>query len=331
MEMAGRVFWVGVLIALGISGFSYAQVIPRRVSGGLAGQLPYSATGLIDTRVGNAFYRGSGAVARDPRLVFTCAHVAFDRGTWARSVGIAVGWNARFDATNYTQMRGWRYFSAYAASALVDDSSAQTFNLDFLVGYRNEPIGPVVQARASGAGYLTNPSIQKMVLGYPAARDFDGADGRFFMHRTGPFSGGFSQEFDAYHGFTGASTGEGNSGGPVFEASSGDWILAAILVSGSRNSIGVYAIDSSAWQLSSNALEALGSAPSQNPGPGPDSGGGPISPAAEMDELIAIRSSLVDRLTQARRIKNPLARSIQLRRLRSMLLDLNFQIAFLRQ
>ncbi|MFY8217135.1 MAG: trypsin-like serine peptidase [Chthoniobacterales bacterium] len=329
--MAGRVFWVGVLIALGISGFSYAQVIPQRVSGATAGQLPYSATGLIDTRVGNAFYRGSGAVARDPRLVFTCAHVAFDRGTWASSIGIAVGWNARFDAPSYTQMRGWRYFSGYAASALVDASSAQTFNLDFLVGYRNEPIGPVVQARAAGAGYLTNPSVQKMVLGYPSARDFDGVDGAFFMHRTGPFSGGFSQEFDAYHGFTGASTGEGNSGGPVFEASSGDWILAAILVSGSRNSIGVYAIDSSAWQLSSNALEALGSAPSPNPEPGPDSGGGPISPAAEMDELIAIRSSLVDRLTQARRIKNPQARSIQLRRLRSMLLDLNFQIAFLRQ
>jgi len=328
MRKIGKIpAWLGVILGFGLAASSFGQVIPQRVAPGAIGQLPFSATGLIETKVGNSFYQGSGAIARDSRLVFTCAHVAFDRGIWASSIGIAPGWSSRSDASTYIPLRGWRYFSGYASAALTDDSSAETFNLDFLVGYRNESIGSVVEARERGADYLTNGNVQKMIVGYPSSRDFDGVSGFFFMHQTGPFAGGFSQERDAYHGFFGASTGNGNSGGPVFENSAGRWILAGILVSGTRNSIGVYAIDAGAWQLSTNALESLGA----NPAGTPDSAasGDWTNPSYGIYQLLEQRSSLLAQFTQARRIKNPAARQIQLRRLRTMLLQVNAQIAAL--
>lgn len=318
---------LGIGICLSISSVGLGQVYPQRVGAGSLGQLPFAATGLVETKVGAGYYRGSGAVARDSRLVFTCAHVAFDNGTWASNIGIAPGWNARSDTSNYIPMRGWRFFSNYASSAMVDDESPETFNLDFLVAYRNEPIAPVVEARQDGAPYLTNRNIGKMVVGYPSRRDYDQVDGGFYMHQTGPFTGAYSREYDAYFSIDGASTGTGNSGGPVFENSAGRWILAAILVSGTRNSMGVYSMDSAAWQVSSNALEALGAVPLPNPTPAPDAWGRTPPSESEMNQLLALQSYLRDRMVTVRRIKNPQARSIQLRRLRTMLLQVNARIA----
>lgn len=311
-------------------GPAIGQIFPQRVDGLSSAQPPFSSTGLLETQVGSSYFRGSGVVARDARLVFTCAHVAFDRGVWANGIRIAAGWNARSDAVNYQSLRGWRYFSSYASSALTDDASPETFSMDFLVGFRSEPIGPVVRVRERGAGYLTDTTSQKMIVGYPAERDFDGASGFFYMHQTGPFASAFYQEFGTYYGLNGVSTGSGNSGGPVFENSSGEWILAAILVSGSRNTLGVFAIDPAAWQISNRALEALGAPlfpdPSLQPGQPPEWSGGTNEPAYKPNELIALQRSLIDRIAQVRRIKNPKIRTIQMRRLRILLLQVNAQI-----
>jgi len=328
MSVNGKKFFFGIACVIGISSVAFGQTFPQRLDGATSAQAPFSSTGLIDTQVGSAFYRGSGAVARDSRLVFTCAHTAFDRGVWANSIRIAVGWNARFDATNYAELRGWRYFASYASSALENQDSPETFGLDFLVGFSTTPLGPVVRVRENGATVLMDASVHKMIVGYPAVIDFNDQPGLFFMHRTGPFAGSFTQESGSYYGISRVSTGSGNSGGPLFESSTGVWTLSAILVSGSKNSLGVFAIDPAAIQLSDRALEALGSAPpSPTPTPASNWSGGSSSPAYTVDGLLALQASLVTRIDQARRIKDPKARAIQSRRLRFLLLEVYEQIS----
>ncbi len=315
------------------AGIAQAQVsIPQKLGNSAVAQAPFSSTGLVETQVGNFYYRGSGAVARDPRLVFSCAHTAFDRGRWTEVLKIAVAYNGASDApvSRYTALRGYRVFSSYASNvSRFGDSSDEAFNTDFLVGFHTDALGPAVGAHANGAPFLLNGAVQKMIVGYPAVRDSDGADGGFFMHRTGPFSRAFIREFDAYLGVQSVSTGEGNSGGPVFEMSGGTPILAGVLVSGSRNSAGVYAIDGPAWELSNNALSALGNAAPSPPPPPPAIPSAPrvgSATPATVDELVMERTALQQRLVQIRQIRNPQARVIQLRRVRALIAQINRRI-----
>lgn len=324
---------LSLLVLCLVGGIAEARVtIPQKLGQTAVAQAPYSSTGLVETQIGRSYYRGSGAVARDPRLVFSCAHTAFDRGRWADVVRIAVAYNGASDAlpSRYTALRGYRVFSSYASNvSQFGDDSDQAFNTDFLVGFHTDALGPVVSAHADGAPFLLNGGVQKMIVGYPAVRDFDGADGGFFMHRTGPFSHAFTREFDAYLGVQSVSTGEGNSGGPVFEMSGGTPILAGVLVSGTRRSAGVYAIDGPAWELSNNALTALGETPpptSSTKNPGSSGPYGDEFDPPTVDELVIMRTMLQQRLVQIRSIRNPQARAIQLRRVRAMIRQINFQI-----
>jgi|GEM_PF-1073777 len=328
-----KILTVGTIVVLGVACASHAEIIPQRVNSGALLRGVYSVTGLVETEVQSRFFRGSGAVARDPRLFFSCAHTAFGNGTWASSIGVRVGWNAASDTSAYTRLRGYRFLSGYAESAVKDEDSAESYAVDFIVGFHNFRLAPAAApAREQGAEFLKNASVQKMILGYPETLDFNGVEGGFFMHQTGPFPGAFNNELGAYFGLDGVSTGSGNSGGPVFENSTGNWRLAAILVSGTKDSIGVYAINSAGWQASTNALEALRPAPSPRPRPTPSPSPvvSPIPPPTSLKELKAQRDLLLTQLRQAQLIKNPNARIIQVRRILTMLQPLTIQIFRLR-
>ncbi len=334
---AQQIWSLGFLLGVAIAPLGSAQVsVPKRVGNSVAGGAPYASTGIVETRFGQSYFRGSGAIARDSRLIFTAAHVGFDRGRWADEVAIALGWNGASDAppSRYLSMRGYRFFSSYATHvAQYGSDSDEAFNTDFLVGFATQYLGNAVGVRAGGAGYLANASIQKFILGYPSERDFDGVNGYYYMHRTGPFSTPFTPLLDAYYDVQNVSTGSGNSGGPVFETSSGSAMLAGILVSGTDRSAGVYAIDPPAWDMSSNALSALNDVP---PAPAPTRPSAPGStPSAVSDsppssltlnELTTLRETLVARMVQIRKMKNPQARVIQLRRTRTLLMRVNQQI-----
>jgi V8-like Glu-specific endopeptidase len=328
-----RKWSLGFILGVALTTAGVSQVlIPQRVGNDVIVEAPYASTGILETRFGRSSFRGSGTIARDPRLIFTAAHVSFDRGRWADEISIAIAWNGGSDAPlgRYQRMRGYRFFSSYATNvAQYGDESDEAFNTDFLVGFTTQYLGNAVGVRSDGAGYLANGLIQKFILGYPAERDRDGVNGYYYMHRTGPFNTVFTQLLDAYYYVQNVSTGSGNSGGPVFETSSGSAVLAGILISGTEFTAGVYAIDPPALKVSSNALSALNSAPpAATPTPGsrmPGAGSSLVSSLA-LNELNELRETLVARMAQIRKIKNLQARVIQLRRIRTLLMQVNQQI-----
>lgn len=310
-----------------ISTSAFAQVeIPQRVDSSLLGQFPYSSVGLTDTVIGPSAYRGSASVALDPRLIFTCAHIAFESGRWADSLRFARAWNSRFDApgSSYTTMRGYRFFATYASDATRFPDSNVTFGSDFVVGFNTSPVGPALPVSENGVTALSSYGFEKRILGYPAERDWDGRTGDFFMHQTGPFLGGLSQVEGSYYDIEGVSTGSGNSGGPVLDSSSGTPVLSAILVAGSRAGAGVYVLGADSRTLAANALASLES--SGAGGQGDSSVGSGTANDQTLLELELAYNRLYERLLRVRRIPNARVRAIQLRRTLIALITIERQI-----
>jgi hypothetical protein len=282
--------------------------------------------GITETVIGPGAYRGSASVALDPRLIFTCAHIAFESGRWADSIRFARAWNARFDApsSNYVTLRGYRFFATYAGNAVRFPDSGGTFGLDFIVGFSTTPLGPALPVSENGVPALSAFGFEKLILGYPAEKDWDGTAGNFFMHETGPFLAGLKQVEGSYFDIEGVSTGSGNSGGPVLDRSSGGWVVSGILVAGSRGGAGVYVLGPDARGLAANALEALKSNESGSQGDASVAGG--TVHDQTLLELELAYSRLYERLLRVRRIPNEKVRAIQIRRTILALISLQRQI-----
>lgn len=246
-----------------------AQIYPARVSASLLETAPYSSTGLVFSEINNDGYRGSAVIARDSRLLYTCAHVLYDLGQWSTDVTFARRWNSSSSpsASQMVAVRGYRYYSSYGGSA-----SALDFSLDFAIGYRSggASFGPAVGAYDDAGTDLRSATTKKMVLGYPAYIDYTDASGDYYQHRTGPVARAMKKSEDSYHTVSGISTGGGNSGGPVLIERSGKYDLAAILVSGTRTTMGVHGLDSSAATMAKNLLAELNPPPPPTP-PSPGS------------------------------------------------------------
>jgi hypothetical protein len=113
-----------------------AQVYPQR---GLYSQ----STGLVTARFSDGVFRGSGVIARDPRLVYSCAHVLYADGVWATSYKFHRAYHS--DSPPYSSdgvsPRGFRYFTNYAPyAAQYGDNSYDAFSVDFVVYYA-DPTG----------------------------------------------------------------------------------------------------------------------------------------------------------------------------------------------
>lgn len=233
-----------------------AQIYPLRLSSGAVETAPYNSAGLVFADVGGSSYRGSAVVARDSRLLYTCAHVLYDEGSWATSFEFARRWHSSTapSEAQTVAVRGYRYYSTYSGGSLPSD-----FAVDFAIGYgtASTNFGPAVGYYTDGGIPLRSSSTSKLILGYPARRDYDYVRGYYYQHRTGPFTLAMRQSSNSYHTLSGASTGGGNSGGPVLAYSSGQYYLAGILVSGSRTTLGVHALNASADTMAKNALASL--------------------------------------------------------------------------
>jgi hypothetical protein len=250
-------------------GFLALPLILLAVQGSSAGQVAYPVPGLVDestgfleSKIGGSWYRGSGVVAQDPRLIFSCAHVLYENGRWATDYVFHRAYHGR----RYPRIRdgvlprGFRHFSSYAP--VVRNYGSDTdlaFALDFTVLYGNSDFGPAAECWKDGASALRS-GRPKMLVGYPAEVDFNRSRGFSYQHSTPWFRTRAYTVKGAFHEFRNVSTGPGNSGGPIYvrHNAKGRNLVAGILVSGSRRTAGVAALSPATRSL---ATAALGSTP----------------------------------------------------------------------
>ena len=249
-----------------LSGAEAQTYFSRRVPSSEIGIHPYNSVGLVETRVLRDSYRGSAAVARDPRLLYSCAHLVYEYGRgWATRFAFKRGHNNFGDAPSesYVAARGYRVLAGYAPTRNFND-----FNDDFCVAYGGAArfFGRALSIHADPAGAVSSGSTEKMILGYPSDLDhlpfYD--TGRYYMHRTGPFATPFVDDEEGQGGHALAdwvTTGSGNSGGPVvvWDSTSSSYQLAGILVSGSEFEYplwfsGIYVLNSEADLAATDAL-----------------------------------------------------------------------------
>lgn len=248
---------LSLLLALAGTVSVHAQVYaPSPLAAGdyRLGTAPYSSTGLVETAFGSNYYRGSGAVARDPRLIYSCGHMVYDNGRWAQIFEFRRAYTSATAPSSFTSARGYRTLSGYTPNAYDDK-----FQFDFCIAYAaaGSTFGPAIVAYDNASSALRGAGT-KMILGYPATLDFNGANGGHFMHQTGPFNWTFRQELGWYYGIENVTTGGGNSGGPVLVHDGTAYRLAGVLVSGGVNSYysGIYALGPDAKTAADLALGA---------------------------------------------------------------------------
>lgn len=256
------------------------QIFPTRVLPADLSLPPYSSTGLVETAIGSSAFSGSGSVARDPRLLFTCAHVLYDRGTWADTVAFHRAYHSSSGPSGAGVVaRGYHYVSGYADAAIFPFD----FDKDFAVAYSSpaQRFGDPLDWFQEGASVVTS-TAEKMILGYPSELDWNGVSGLYFQHRTGPFNLPFSRLSGAWFEINNVSTGPGNSGGPVLvRDTDGVYTLAGVLVSGSKSSAGIYVLDAEADLAATSALASANQPVSPPPTAGPTT---PVAGAAFLAE-----------------------------------------------
>lgn len=219
-------------------------------------ELANPSVGLLETKVRGSWYRGSGTVARDPRLIYSCAHVVYDRGVWADDYVFHRAWHDRsFPRRGQgASPRGFHYLTAYARAArFTNGESNASFANDFTVFYGYDSFGPAVPVQESSASLLRGGGL-KRILGYPADIDFTRGRGFAYQHSTGWFPNRGIQILGAFYDFRGVSTGSGNSGGGIFLPNNGTESLAGILVAGSTRTAGVVAMTRTTRRLADDAL-----------------------------------------------------------------------------
>lgn len=216
------------------------------------------STGYIQSKEGGYWWRGSGVVAKDPKLIYSCAHVFYEEGEWSTKYFFKRAHHSQYEPSTSASVapRGFRYFTSYVNRANSKGSdSASAFAMDFTVLYGNSSFGPAVGTWADGSGALVS-ALEKRIVGYPAEIDYTGQNGHGYQHATPWFTIRGERSLDAYHTFDNVSTGPGNSGGPVFVWNDDDqnYYLAGILVSGGYDSAGVRALDFDSDTMANRAL-----------------------------------------------------------------------------
>lgn len=232
-------------------GTSAAVVFPKR---GVSDQ----STGFMESKLGSYWYRGSAAVARDPKLIYSCGHLFYEKGVWATQYNFYRAYHNQSwpKKSQATIPRGYRYFTNYSDNvASAGQNSKKAFAYDFTVFYGNNSFGPAVGWWPDGAAALKTNQLKKIV-GYPSKIDYTGANGYCYQHSTAWFNKVARQSYGDYYAFGNVSTGGGNSGGPIFvqDESSGSYYIAGILVSGSRTTAGIYALNDSSNSMATTAL-----------------------------------------------------------------------------
>ena len=129
-------------------------------------------------------------VARDSRLIFSCAHVVYDNGIWADQYVFHRAYHSPDtpSTSDGVSPRGFRFFTGYSTNS--DDygtSSSRTYAYDFVIYYGADSFGPAVGWWDDGAAVLRS-SRWKRIVGYPSTIDYTGAAGYSYQHGTDWFA-----------------------------------------------------------------------------------------------------------------------------------------------
>lgn len=219
------------------------------------------SVGLLTWEPGGSLdgFRGSGCVAWDRRLVFSCAHVFYNNGWATGDHSFYPGYDSADEPTSGgVALRGFRKLVEYSANReLYGPKTAQAYDKDVTVFYNYTDIAASFAAWHDGRAQLTRRDRRKLIAGYPALLYADGAEGFFFQHSTPSFRSPARRVKDtsSYYEFGGVTTGSGNSGGPVFVYNEKNQpVLAAVLVSGDAQRAGVRALDADTKLMAEKAI-----------------------------------------------------------------------------
>jgi len=229
-----------------------------------AGQIFYpkrnfvsESTGLLESYTAGDWYRGSGTVVRDEKLIYSCAHLFYEAGEWATDYNFYRACDDYYypDESTGVSPRGLHYFTSYSSGVdAYGADSNRAFASDFTVLYGDSSFGTPVGWWSKGGPVLRSSRL-KRIVGYPSEIDYTGVTGRCYQHATGWFDYEAFQVRGGYHDFDDVSTGSGNSGGPIFvQDDFGDEFIAGVLVSGTRRTAGVVALDLSTHTMAGYAL-----------------------------------------------------------------------------
>lgn len=230
-----------------------APTTPSRVTVSQLSQFPYRTSGVI---WGNG-WRGSGTVARNPKIAISCAHVVFEGGSWLQGFDWAAAHHSTSHptyASNKQALRGYWYWTGYNGG-----TSSTAFHLDYVVHYAYSNLADGAYAGwswhdSNSAHPLATTGVSKLIVGYP------GSDS-YYMNSVGSFTSRYTSQYGHYLWNSAVKGGSGMSGGGVFIYSSGEWRLAGVHVSGSASGgmgAGVRALNQDAYNLMTSAIESTG-------------------------------------------------------------------------
>lgn len=269
--------FAAALLALAFTASGQAQIFPKPVTSAQLATPVSQATGLMVSKVGTGYSRGSGAIARNGKLIYSCGHMIAANGVWASELYFLPAYNASaFPALSQMKpVRGYKSYSEYRGPG-----GNLEFSRDFIVAYdAATAFGTPLETYADGASLLLSSTTSKLIAGYPAKIDYTGASGATFQYYTGSFTGAMSTVLPTYLTIVGVSTGGGNSGGPVFVSDNGTQKIAGVLISGATNAAGVYALTPVAETMAQSAMAAIGVTGAPAPS-GPPSSPTPPAPSA---------------------------------------------------
>jgi Proprotein convertase P-domain len=251
-----RATLTSVLFSLALPSVSLGQIYPHAETTTQLASPQSQSTGIVVSKIGANYYRGSGTVARNEKLIYSAGHMIASNGVWASELYFLRAWNSSSipALSQMKQVRGYKKYTEYQGP-----SDNLAFSRDFIVGYdTTNSFGTPLQTFVDGASQLTSSSTTKLIAGYPAVIDYTGAAGAAYQYYTGTFTSAMYSVYPTYLNINGVSTGGGNSGGPVFVSDNGTFKIAGVLISGATNAAGVYALTSTAETMAQSAMSAIG-------------------------------------------------------------------------
>jgi subtilisin-like proprotein convertase family protein len=248
---------IAVLLLAGPAGAKPKTIAPEKMPAAKVGEDPYRFNGVVVA--GDS--RGSGFCAGHPNTFFSAAHVVHDKEGWGPPPLWFPGVHAEtLDDEEAVRARGYFRWNQYADFADRTDSG-ESFSKDVILAYSFKRLikGRPAQLDLSGAEALRRGD-PCMITGYPArdsyrSKDIEG----YYLHRTSRARIGFSPfRGDALRARL-ITTGEGNSGGPVWTGGERTgWQASGVLTGGLPSETIVYGFSGKTAKLYDAALAVIG-------------------------------------------------------------------------
>ena len=89
-----RSFVFPLLAGLALTPAAFGQIYPVAETATQLATPASQSTGIVVSKIGTGYYRGSGAVARHGQLIYSCGHMIASNGVWASELYFLRAWNS---------------------------------------------------------------------------------------------------------------------------------------------------------------------------------------------------------------------------------------------